>query len=340
MKTNKIIRTACYFTDQPSSETISKLNQIAEILLQKDFEIQTKRVCSPLSDKIIKLDLSYANDNYIFGIGSVEKNRFPKFLNNLLSCKDISFNVDLTQEKITPNDVQILFEIIKNKPSKTFNFTYVFNNPPSSPFFPAGNYSQNGFSIGLQPTDLAENCNSIKEWLNKMKEVWLEVYSLFKDCPEFLGIDSSIAPLFTGKSSLIGFIKKLGLDFSYSTTTNTYLQITNFIKKENPKSVGLCGLMFPCLEDFELTEEYEKGNFPIERNIYLSLHCGLGIDTYPIGIDEKPERVLEILILLQELSNKYQKPLSCRFVSDGKTKIGKKTNFQNQYLKDVVIQPL
>ena len=98
--------------------------------------------------------------------------------------------------------------------------------------------------------------------------------------------------------------------------------------------------MYPCLEDFELADEYEKGNFSIERNIYLSLHSGLGIDTYPIGIDEKPERVLEILQLLQNLSNKYKKPLSARFVSDGKAKIGEKTDFKNQYLKDVTVRPL
>ena len=85
--------------------------------------------------------------------------------------------------------------------------------------------------------------------------------------------------------------------------------------------------MFPCLEDGELAAEYEKGNFTIERNIFLSLHSGLGIDTYPIGIDEKPERVWEILKLLQKLSNKYNKALSCRFVSDGKTGIGGNSDF-------------
>ena len=98
--------------------------------------------------------------------------------------------------------------------------------------------------------------------------------------------------------------------------------------------------MFPCLEDFELADEYESSNFSIERNIYLSLHSGLGIDNYPIGTDEKPERVLEILKLLQGLSNKYKKALSVRIVSDGKTKIGEKTHFQNQFLKDVIVRKL
>jgi hypothetical protein len=64
------------------------------------------------------------------------------------------------------------------------------------------------------------------------------------------------------------------------------------------------------------------------------------VDTYPIGTDEKPERVIEILSLLQNLSNKYRKPLSARFVSDGIARIGQKTNFQNPFLKDVVVRAL
>lgn len=337
---NKIVRTVCYFSDTPSLESIEKVDEIADILDQRGFSVQTKRVCSPAVDKIIELDSKYATDSYLFGTGSINQDKLLNQFTSLLAGKDISFNLDLTGKEIIKEDAQILFEIIRNKPAKTFNFTYVFNNPFSSPFFPSASYHQNGFSIGFQPTDLSEDCNSLVEWLNKMKNVWLEVYELFKNDYQFLGIDSSIAPLFSGKSSLIGFIKKLGLDFSHSVTTSTYLSITDFIKKANPKPVGLCGIMFPCLEDFELAEEYEQGNFSIERNIYLSLHSGVGIDTYPIGIDEKPTRVLKILKLLQALSRKYKKPLSARFVSDGKAKIGDKTDFQNQYLKDVVIRPL
>ena len=337
---NKIIRSICYFDKELSSEPIEKVDKIAKNLTEKGFLIQTERICSPAVDKIIKLDAKYASDIYIFGVGSLERNEIIQRLNNLLACKDTSFNLDLTEKEITKEDAQLLFEIIKSKSGKTFNFAYVFNNQPSSPFFPSGSYDKNGFSIGLQPTDLSEGHNSIDEWLDKIEGVWLEIYSLFKNDPEFLGIDSSIAPLFSGKSSLISFIKKIGIDFSRSATTDTYLKITKFLKEKNPKPVGLCGIMFPCLEDFELAEEYEKGNFSIERNIFLSLHSGLGIDTYPIGIDEKPERVLEILKLLQGLAAKYKKPLSARFVSDGKARVGKKTDFQNQYLKDVMVEPL
>jgi uncharacterized protein (UPF0210 family) len=96
--------------------------------------------------------------------------------------------------------------------------------------------------------------------------------------------------------------------------------------------------MFPCLEDFVLAEAYEKGEFNIERNIFLSLHSGTGIDTWPIGIDEDPKRIQQILNLLLALAQKYSKPLSARFISDGKARIGEKSDFRNPYLKDVVIR--
>ena len=233
-----------------------------------------------------------------------------------------------------------MFNIIKKRPDKTFSFTYTFNNAPSSPYFPSAAYQKNGFAIGLQPTDLSEGCESLDEWLQKIKTVWTEIVDIFRQDSDFLGIDSSIAPLFTGKSSLIHFIKRLYNSLSRTVTQDIYLQITDFIIKYNPIPIGLCGIMFPCLEDFELAEEYEKGNFSIERNVYLSLHSGLGIDTYPIGVDESPQRVFEILGLLQGLSKKYNKPLSARFISDGSAKIGEITDLQNQYLKDVVIRPL
>lgn len=337
---NKIVRTICYFSQNPNSEILSLLDEIAKTLIAKNYEIQTKRICSSSIEKILRLDQKFAGQSCIFSVGTLSYNLLHSQLDKLLSAKDTSFNIDLTKEKISLNHAQVLFDIIKKKPNKTFNFTYVFNNKPRTPFFPSASYEKNGFSIGLQPTDLSENCQTLDEWLEKMRQAWQEIYEIFRDNSEFLGIDSSIAPLFKGKSSLINFVKRFGFEFFKSVTTNIYLKITNFLKENNPKPVGLCGLMLPCLEDFELADEYEKGNFSIERNIYLSLHSGLGVDTYPIGVDETPKRVAEILSLVQELSNKYKKPLSVRFVSDGKAKNGDKTDFRNQYLKDVTVKSL
>lgn len=335
---NKIIRTVCLFTSSLTHEDISRINTLAAQLEKKDFTIQTKRIC--VGNKNIENLISFDDSSLFLSLGTLTYNEILPLLSDFYSSNNISFNMDLTNSVIEESHVQVLFDIIKNNARKTFNFTYVFNNAHSSPFFPSATYHSNGFSLGLQPTDLSEGCNSVREWLERLKSVWNEIYDLCSNDPSFIGIDSSIAPLFQGQSSFINFIKRLGLSFPNSTTTDTYVKITKYIKEENPKVAGLCGLMFPCLEDFELADEYEKGEFSLERNIYLSLHSGLGIDTYPMGVDENPQRVLEILQLIQALSNKYKKPLSTRFVSDGHARIGDMSNFENQYLKDITIRSL
>lgn len=339
MNTNKIVRTICYFSDSPSEKIVHKLGEIERTLTDNNFLVQTKRLCSAKKD-IRQLELTVKADSMYLSIGSLSIDEAKSKLEDFFSSKNTAFNIDVTSAKIDRGDEDILFQIMRNKPDKTFLFAYVFNNASSAPFFPSAAYVRNGFSIGLQPTDLSLDCKSIEEWLHKMRVVWEEMNQLFKNNADFLGIDSSIAPLNNETGSFVGFIKRLGGDFTHTVTTSMYLEITRYIKENNPKPVGLCGMMFPCLEDIELANEYEKGNFSIERNIYVSLHSGLGIDTYPIGVDENPMKVAGILALVQGLSDKYKKPLSVRFVSDGKAKIGEKTDFQNQYLKDVIVRPL
>ena len=334
---NKIIRSICLFRNQFESKDLERIEQICQRALSNGFQIQTRRICSPELN-FPKFEQSVNNGSMLLNAGTLNFQQTLECLNNFYQTKNINFNLDLTKEKIGSEHLNVLLEIIKNKPGHTFKFAYTFNNPDSSPYFPSAKYKKDGFSIGLQPTDLAEGCNTLDEWLQNMKVVWNEIFELYKDEPDFLGLDTSIAPIFKGSGSMIDFIRKIKGDFSRSATTDIYMQITKFIKEENPKLTGLSGIMFPALEDFLLAEEYEAGNFSIERNIYLSLHSGLGIDTYPIGIDENPEKVLDILKTVQGLSNKYSKPLSVRFVSDGKAKIGDKTDFQNQYLMDVVVR--
>lgn len=328
----------CLFTTRVTKQDITNLTAIAKKLEEKHFTIQTTRICS--QDTNIKTLLPFDDGKRFLSLGTVPFANISSMLKTFYESQNISFNIDITKEDITDEHVALLFDVIRNNPKKTFNLTFVCNNLYSSPFFPSATYASNGFSIGLQTPDLSSGCASIDEWLKRTKDVWNEICELFVKNPQFIGIDSSVAPLFKGSSSFVDFIDKLGISFPDSVTTEIYTTITKFIKTQNPKPVGLCGLMFPALEDFELANQYEKGQFSIERNLFLSLHSGLGIDTYPIGINESKEKILHIFKLTQALSNKYKKPLSIRFVSDGKAKVGQKTDFKNIYLKDVVIRAL
>ncbi|MDD2785949.1 MAG: DUF711 family protein [Patescibacteria group bacterium] len=336
---NKIIRSICYFTKNPDGKLVEELERIKFLFIEKGFEVQTLRICVN-GFKFKDIEEKISDKEMLLSAGSTSYQESSEQLEDFFEISNLSFNLDLTDMTIDEKYVDLLFNIIRNKPEQTFNFAYVFNNAPSSPYFPSANYNQDGFSIGLQPTDLSADCVSLDEWFARMSEVWKEITSLVKDEKDFLGIDSSVAPLFEVESSLINFVQRLGMSFNESILTDSYLRITKFIKEKNPKPIGLCGLMLPCLEDFELANEYEQGNFSVERNLFLSLHSGLGIDTYPIGIDESPVKAINILKTVQGLSNKYKKPLSIRFVSDGKATIGEKTDFKNQYLKDVVVRCL
>lgn len=334
----KIIRTVCLFRRNLDGDEITQLKAITSKLETAGYQIQTKRICSPT--EFGRMEKQVEDPAIMLSVGTVYFDKAMKGLDVFYTSRD-NFNVEVSSLDLELKHIDLLFNIIQDAPAKTFNFTYVFNNAPSSPFMPTATYERDGFAIGLQTTDLAEGCNSLSDWFERMKQVFTEIDQLMDGEKDFLGIDSSIAPLFQGSSSLVNFVKRIEpRGFSHSLTTDIYTQMSRFIKKSNPKPVGLSGLMLPCLEDFELAHEYEQGNFSIERNIYASLHSGLGVDVYPLGIDEKPERVLEILKLIQALSNKYDKPLSARFVSDGQAKIGDRTNFGNKYLYDVVVREL
>lgn len=335
----KIVRSLCWFAENPSVTKIpDQLNEIEDKLGKHGYQVQTKRICFNRT-RIDELHSWKNKDSLYLSIGTLNFESLTEQLADFLQAGNVSLNLDLT-DGVVDNHVAVLWRIIREAPAKTFNFTYTFHNRPSSPFFPSATFEQPGFAIGLQPTDLSEGCTHLTAWLSAIQGVWLELCKILGDNKHFLGIDASIAPLFMQESSLVHFVKTIYGDFSAAVTTDFFIKITQFLSTHNPKPVGLCGLMLPCLEDFELAEEYEAGRFPIERNTFLALHSGLGIDTYPIGIDEKSERVLQVLCLLQKLSAKYKKPLSARFVSDGKTKIGAVSDFQNPYLKDVKIRPL
>ncbi len=337
LESNKVIRTLCAFENNITGETLKNLESKKRDLESAGYILQTLRVCpgNMFLQDATSLDL---DPSIFISAGTIERSKAEAELDHFLEAENVSFNIE-PSGGVIPEDVNLLFRIIKEKPEKTFNFAFTFNNVNSSPFFPSSNFETQGFSIGMQPTDLSAGCSSIEEWFSKMEKSWLEIASIFKE-DKFIGIDSSIAPLYSGKSSLVNIIRKMERSFSDAVTSDIFLRISRFIKDNNPSPAGLCGIMFPCLEDFELAEEYESGNFSIERNLFLSLHSGLGIDTYPIAINESPERILQILKLLSGLSDKYKKPLAARFVCDGKSKIGERSSFNNKYLKDVILRKL
>lgn len=336
---DKFVRTITYFTDSPSERTTQRLADLSGRLEGRGYTIQTTRVVSKGKD-IGALTDTLGDSGAALSVGTLSLGSAKRQLREFFAAGNTNFNVDLTRADIGPAHVDFFLRVAAEQPSHTFNFNYVFNNPGSTPFFPAANYERRGFAVGLQPTNLARTAASLQDWLNAVRSCWREIDHEFRRDDDFLGIDGSIAPFSTGPSSLVNFVKRLGYTFERSTTSTVYVTTTEFLRTQNPRAIGLNGLMLPCLEDGELTAEYDAGRFPVERNIFLSLHSGLGIDTYPVGLDEDPARMLEVLRLTQALSNKHRKALSVRFASDGRARIGDRTDFRSEYLNDCTIRPL
>src|SRR3989338_3697689 len=197
----KIIRSICLFTQSPDQSSFDDLKSFQKQLISRGFEVQTLRLCSPSLVKIMEMEKAYSQNGYIFGVGSITSQTIYKYLNRLLGCANTHWHLDLTVKEIEKSDAQILFGIIETSADKTFNFTYVFNNRSSSPFFPSAAFGIEGFSLGLQSADLSLGCNSLHEWLEIQKSVWLEIYNMFASDSRFLGLDSSVAPLVSQSGS-------------------------------------------------------------------------------------------------------------------------------------------
>ncbi len=333
-----IVRSLCLFTDRLDARESARLDRLATRIEEAGFTLQTRRVCVA-GHGVADVEACYGDGRRFLSVGQLDRGGLARQFDALLAADNVACNL-APEGEVTADDVAWLFRLIAARPGQTFGFAYTFRNAPGSPFFPSASWAGNGFAVGLQPTDLAAGCATPEAWLERVRVAWRALAALFADEPGFLGIDGSIAPLWDAPGSLVAHVRRWAGSFEAAVTSDLFLRLTDFLRRANPCPVGLNGLMLPCLEDRPLAGEYEGGRFSIERNLFLAMHCGLGIDTYPLGIDEAPERVLEILRLVRGLAERHAKPLSVRLVSDGRARIGERTGFGNRYLHDVVVRRL
>ena len=169
----KIIRSLCLFTDILSIDQEYRLNALSDILQRAGFEVQTRRIVTG-GQRISSLQQQWPETSLFIGAGTLTREETLSQLPAFLASSNISFNLEI-KDHVRTEDVDILFDIIRYRPEKTFNFSYTFCNPPSSPYFPAAHYQQNGFAVGLQPTDLSEDCDSLHTWLYRTKQLWDEL---------------------------------------------------------------------------------------------------------------------------------------------------------------------
>ena len=234
-----------------------------------------------------------------------------------------------------------------------FNLGAIANVPPLSPFFTAAYVTGFGhqFAIGLEsanvvaeafrdPTDvdaarqklngmLFEHANEIERHANRIDQETGWAY---------VGIDLSPAPL---KDVSIGAAIEnlISQPFGSAGTLTAAATITAAIKSIPVKQTGYSGLMLPILEDSRLAERWSQGHVSLEGLLSYSAVCGTGLDTIPLPGDITVEQLDMILADVATLAVKWKKPLSARLLPVKGKVPGDRTEFNDPFLVNAIIQP-
>jgi len=154
----------------------------------------------------------------------------------------------------------------------------------------------------------------------------------------YMGLDSTPAPL--KQVSIGAAIEKFtGAPFGSSGTMTAAAVITEALRSLPGKRVGYNGLMVPILEDTLLAQRWSEGKYNVDSLLAYSAVCGTGLDTVPLPGDISPEQLERILGDMASLAFKWHKPLSARLLPVFGKKAGDRTDFDDPFLENALIQP-
>jgi uncharacterized protein (UPF0210 family) len=236
-----------------------------------------------------------------------------------------------------------------------FKFTATAMLAPYGPFYPGSYHLGAGhqFSIGLESANVvdavfAATSGNHAEAGRRLAE---ELARHSVDCERiakriaaqtgwtYAGLDPTPAPL--GKVSIGVAIEKFtGARFGSSGTLTAASVITQAVRSVPVKQVGYVGLMVPVLEDERLAERWSQGSYTIDSLLAYSAVCGTGLDTIPLPGDVSEGQLVRILGDMASLAFKWKKPLSARLQPVSKKKAGDRTEFDDPFLTNAVLQPL
>src|SRR5512142_700918 len=155
----------------------------------------------------------------------------------------------------------------------------------------------------------------------------------------FMGVDPTPAPL--GDVSIGAAMETWsGARFGSSGTMTAALVITTAVKAVPVKQVGYSGLMVPVLEDKRLSERWAENAYGIDALLAYSSVCGTGLDTVPLPGDVTEEQLARMIGDVASLAVKWHKPLTARLQPVAGKKAGEKSDFDDPFLVNAVLQPL
>lgn len=161
---------------------------------------------------------------------------------------------------------------------------------------------------------------------------------------EYLGIDTSFNPSLDNTGSVASAIETLDEvrgDFGQCGSLAAAAAITTSLQNvPDILKTGYCGLMLPVLEDKRLaelgmTQTGNAANSPqltIQKLLYISSVCGVGIDTVPIPGNVSEDSLSSLILDVAALAGRWKKPLSCRVFPVPGGNAGEKTTFDSPYM--------
>ena len=235
-----------------------------------------------------------------------------------------------------------------------FSFSATALVPPLTPFYPGSYLTGEGheFAVALQSanvvaealasshnpaaaqkaleTALGEHARAIESIAGKIEKQtgW-----------KYEGLDLSPAPLkdVSIGAAIEGFT---GAKFGSSGTLTAAALITAALHAIPVKHAGYSGLMLPILEDSTLAERWTERTATVDQMLAYSAVCGTGLDVIPLPGDISAEQLERMIGDMATLAVKLQKPLSARLLPVAGKKAGDRTEFEDPFLVNAILQPL
>jgi uncharacterized protein (UPF0210 family) len=235
-----------------------------------------------------------------------------------------------------------------------FRFSAIAMVPPLAPFYPGSYHTGFGrqFAIALQSANVVAEAFRDAPDLAAAKQRLADVLGRHAFAVQFLaervdrdtgwsyvGIDLSPAPL---KDVSIGAAIEnlIAQPFGTSGTMTAAATITAAIKEIGVKQTGYSGLMLPILEDSRLAQRWSEGRISLDALLAYSAVCGTGLDTIPLPGDIAEEQLSLIIGDMASLASKWHKPLSARLLPVAGKGAGERSEFEDPFLVNAIIQPL
>ncbi len=235
-----------------------------------------------------------------------------------------------------------------------FNFAATAVVPPYTPFYPGSYHTGEGehFAVALQSANVVAEVFASSRDFGQARQALTAAFGAHAQAIEAIaqrveketgwkyeGIDLSPAPL--KDVSIGGAIEKLtGTKFGSSGTMTAAALITGVLRELPVKHAGYSGLMVPVLEDAVLAQRWSEGTISLDALLAYSAVCGTGLDTVPLPGDVSVEELEHIIGDMASLAVKLHKPLSARLMPVKGKKAGDRTEFNDPFLVNAVLQPL